>query len=185
MTQHTSITQKVSTWEIDPGHSVVEFGARHMMISSVKGGFDGLTGTIRADEGAPEASQVEAVIDVSSLNTRSEHRDTHLLSADFLDVAQYPSITFRSKKVSYSDSEHFRLVGDLTIRDVTRQVALDVTFHGKMKSPWGDERSGFSAHTKLNRKDFGLTWNLALEAGGFMVGDELNINIEIEAVKKD
>ncbi len=185
MTQQISTAQKVSTWEIDPGHSVVEFSARHMMISSVKGRFHGLAGTITVDEANPENSQVEAVIEASTVDSRNDQRDTHLKSGDFLDAESYPSISFRSKKVSYHDPEHLKLIGDLTIKDVTREVALDATFHGKMKSPWGDERSGFSAQTKLNRKDFGLTWNVALEAGGFVVGDELNINIEIEAVKKD
>lgn len=184
MAEQTSAALGVSTWEIDPAHTHVEFAARHMMITTVKGEFSGIQGTIQVDEDHPERSQMEATIDAATLDTRSEQRDNHLRSADFLEVDRFPAITFQSRRVEFQDATHFTIAGDLTVRDVTREVVLDATLEGRAKSPWGDERAGFSAKTNINRKDFGLTWNVALETGGFLVGDEVTISLEVEAVKK-
>ena len=172
-----------TTWTIDPAHSQVEFAVRHLMISTVRGRFVDVTGTVLADERDPKRSTVEASMSVASIDTRVEQRDNHLRSADFFDVEKYPTITFRSKRIEGDPTGEFTLVGDLTIRNVTREIALDVTFEGRGKDPWGNERAGFTAKSKLNRKDFGLTWNQALETGGVVVGDEVKVSIEVELVK--
>lgn len=174
----------LTTWELDPAHTLVEFSAKHMMITTVKGRFTDVSGTIHADEQNPSRSSVEATIKAASIDTRTEQRDQHLRSADFLDVEHYPDITFKSTRVEAIDKEHYRVIGDLTIRGTTRPVTLDTTFEGRGKDPWGGERAGFSATTKIDRREFGLTWNQALEAGGVLVGNEIKISIEVEAVKK-
>jgi polyisoprenoid-binding protein YceI len=174
-----------SSWQIDPAHSHVEFAVRHLMISSVKGAFGDVQGTVWVDESDPRTVLVDITIQVSSIDTRQEQRDAHLRSSDFFDAARFPTITFRSRVVEgdYHDSE-FRLVGDLTIRDVTREVVLVVSNEGRLTDPWGAERAGFSAQGKIDRTDFGLTWNQALEAGGFVVGNEVKISIEVELVRQ-
>jgi len=172
-----------TTWTIDPAHSTVEFAVKHLMISTVKGRFVDVTGTIRADERDPKRSSVEATMSVASIDTRVEQRDNHLRSADFFDVEKYPTIVFKSTRIEGDPTDEFRLVGDLTIRGVTREITLDAAFEGRGKDPWGGERAGFSARTKLNRKDFGLTWNQALETGGVVVGDEVKVSVEVELVK--
>ncbi|MBM2826009.1 MAG: YceI like family [Dehalococcoidia bacterium] len=184
MVEQTSIAPGLSTWEIDPVHTLVEFAARHMMITTIKGKFSGVKGTILTDEERPELSRVEVTIDTASLDTGDEGRDTHLKSADFLDVEHSPTIAFQSRRVVTQDAGRFKVVGDLTIRDVTREVVLDATFEGRVKSPWGDERAGFSARTIINRRDFGLTWNVPLETDGVVVGEEVNISLEIEAIRR-
>ena len=172
------------TWQIDPAHSEVQFSARHMMISTVRGRFKRFSGTIEADEQNPTTAQVEVQIDAASIDTGDDKRDTHLRSPDFLNVEQYPYITFKSTKVEQRDATHGQLTGDLTIRDVTKPVILEVEYAGMAKSPWGTISAGFSAHTRINRKDWGLNWNVALETGGWLVSDEIRVEIEVELVKQ-
>ncbi len=174
----------MTTWAIDASHSTVTFSVRHMMISKVRGRFSRFDGTVNFDEQHPTNSSVSVTIDATSIDTRDERRDAHLMSPDFLDVANYPTITFVSKQVEVIDETHGRIIGDLTIRGVTREVALDVEYNGQSKSPWGTVSAGFSASATINRKDWGLTWNVALETGGVLVGEEVKIDIEIEIVKQ-
>jgi polyisoprenoid-binding protein YceI len=155
-----------------------------MMISNVRGRFEKFTVNAQIDEQHPERSQVEAQIDAASVNTKNEQRDGHLKSPDFLDVAKYPTITFKSKRAQALDANRGKLIGDLTIRDVTREVVLDVHYAGQAKSPWGTINAGFSATAHVNRKDWNLNWNAALETGGWLVGDEVKIEIEVEFVKQ-
>jgi len=169
-------------WKLDPAHTLVEFSAKHLMITTVKGRITDVTGSIFTDEVAPENSSVEATLKAASIDSRTEQRDQHLRSADFLDVEKYPEIRFRSTRIEGGRTE-FKLIGDLTIRDVTREVTLDVTFEGQTKDPWGGERVGFSATGKIDRRDFGLTWNVLLETGGLTVSNDIKISIEVEAVK--
>ena len=171
-----------TVWRLDPSHTLVEFSAKHLMITTVKGRITDVEGSIFVDEKDPTKSSVEAVLKAASLDTRTEQRDQHLRSGDFLDVEKYPEIRFRSTRVE-GDREKFKLTGDLTIRDVTREVTLDVQFEGRTKDPWGGERAGFSAQGKIDRREFGLTWNALLEGGGLTVGNDIKINIEVEAVK--
>jgi polyisoprenoid-binding protein YceI len=172
-----------STWNIDPSHSHLEFAVKHLMISTVKGRFTDVEGQISIVEGNPSASSVTVAIKAASIDTRTDQRDDHLRSADFLEVAQYPSITFKSTRIT-GDASEFKLTGDLTIRGVTKQITLDATNEGSIKDPWGGNRIGFSAKTKFDRRDFGLTWNQAIEAGGVVVGNEVKVSIEVEAVKQ-
>ncbi len=174
----------VVTWQIDAAHSHVEFAVRHMMVSTVKGRFAALSGAIQLDEADLTRSSVDVTIDASSIDTRESQRDGHLRSPDFLDVEQFPSITYRSRRVEPLEGGHLRVIGDLTIRDVTREVALDATMEGRAQDPWGGERVGYSAKTVISRKDFGLKWNVALEGGGILVGDEVKIALEVEAVRQ-
>jgi polyisoprenoid-binding protein YceI len=172
----------VTVWQLDPAHTQVEFSAKHMMFTTVKGHFGKISGTIRLDEQDVSGSSVEAEIDAASLDTRVEQRDTHLRSQDFLHVEQHPLITFKSTHVEQADDDQLKVTGDLTIRGTTRAVVLDTTLTGRGKSPFGTTVAGFEAHTTINRKDFGLNWNVALEAGGVLVGDTIKITIEAEAV---
>jgi len=153
------------------------------MISTVRGRFAGVTGTVVADEGDLSTARVDVTIDVHTIDTREAQRDAHLKSADFFDAETFPRITFKSTRVSGAGGDQFELVGDLTIHGVTREVTLDVTSEGRAKDPWGGERAGYSAQTRVNRKDFGLTWNQALETGGFIVGDEIKISLDLELIK--
>jgi polyisoprenoid-binding protein YceI len=176
---------KTTVWEIDPKHTLVEFSVRHMMFTTVKGRFTGVSGMIHcADEADPSRSSVEAEIDATSISTGDEQRDAHLRSADFLDTESYPRITFKSTRVEVRDEEELRLVGELTVHGTTREVTLETTFNGRGKNPWGQEVAGFSAETTINRKDFGLTWNAALESGGLLVGNKLEIMIEVQAIRQ-
>jgi polyisoprenoid-binding protein YceI len=172
------------TWQIDSAHSHVQFSVRHMMITTVRGSFEQFTGTVEGDEQDPIRATVDVRIEAASLNTRDAKRDAHLRSPDFLNVEQYPYLYFKSTRIEQLDSRRARLIGDLTIRDITREVALDVEYAGQAKSPWGTISAGFSAQAKINRKDWGLNWNVALETGGVLVGDEITINIELELVKQ-
>jgi polyisoprenoid-binding protein YceI len=176
--------QSWSVWHIDPRHSLAEFSARHMMLSKVRGRFTGVSGSIVDAADDPKYSSVKAEIDVTTLITGDPQRDEHLRSPDFFDVANHPTITFASHRVSGS-REHFKITGDLTIRGQTREVTLDVTFNGVGTNPLGQSVAGFTAETHINRKDFGLNWNMALEAGGFLVGDDVKIEIELEAVRQE
>ena len=172
-----------ATWKIDPIHSNIEFAVRHLMITTVKGRFTGVDGTVLIDEENPSKDEVDVRIEASTVDTREPQRDAHLRSADFLDVEKFPHLTFRSTRITDRKGNEFKLVGDLTIHGVSREVALEVTEDGRVRDPWGGERAGFSAWTKINRKDFGLVWNQVLEAGGVAVADEVKINLELELVK--
>lgn len=174
---------KTTTWTIDPTHSTVEFSVKHMMFTTVKGRFGDVTGTIDFDPANPTAASVNAEIDVASIDTRSADRDNHLRSADFFDVERFPKMTFRSTRVEPKGDNKFTVYGELTIRDVTREVALDAEFQGSGKNPWGQEVAGFEASTTIDRTDFGLTWNAALETGGVLVSNEVKINLYIEATR--
>jgi polyisoprenoid-binding protein YceI len=172
-------------WVIDTTHTQVEFVVKHMMIANVRGRFKSYSGTLDINAENPAASSAHIEIDVASLDTHEANRDNHLRSADFFDAENHPKIVFQSKRVELTDgTDSFRLIGDLTIRGVTREVALDVTKEGEGKDPWGNRRYGFSAHTKLNRKDYGLVWNVALETGGWLVGEEVKINIDLEVIEQ-
>lgn len=174
-------TQTRTTWKLDPSHSTIEFVAKHMMITTVRGRFAEFEGTIVADEANIGASSVEVTMKAASIDSRADQRDAHLRSPDFLDVEKYPEVTFRSTRVEGS-KDKFTVTGDLTIRDVTRPITLDATFEGTGKDPWGGTRSSFSASGKFDRRDYGLTWNVALEAGGILVSNEVKIQIEAQAV---
>ena len=171
------------SWQVDQAHSHIEATVRHMMISNVRGKFEKFTVDAQIDEEHPEQSQVTVVIDAASINTKNEQRDGHLRSVDFLDVEKHPTITFKSTRANKGGDSHGKLHGDLTIRGVTRPVVLDVAYSGQAKSPWGTINAGFSAVAKVSRKDWNLNWNAALETGGWLVGDEVKIDIEIEFVK--
>jgi polyisoprenoid-binding protein YceI len=171
-------------WKLDPTHTLVEFSAKHLMITTVKGRITDIEGMIQSDEKNQQNSSVEVILKAASLDTRTDQRDQHLRSADFLDVEKFPEIKFRSTRID-GDKETFKLTGNLTIRDVTRPITLDVEFEGRTKDPWGGERVGFSAKGKIDRREFGLTWNQALEAGGVVVGNDIKISLEIEAIKVD
>ena len=171
------------SWQIDSAHSEIGFTVRHMMISKVNGQFESFSGEINYNPENPAATTVVVTIDTASIMTREEKRDGHLKSPDFFDVAQYPTMVFKSNRVEPQGANTGKLYGDLTIRDVTRPVVLDVEYAGTALSPWGTTSAGFSATTKINRKDWGLTWNQALETGGVLVGEEIKIAIELELVK--
>ena len=171
------------TYTIDPAHSAAGFKVRHLMVSNVRGEFSGVTGTVVFDAGAPENSRVEARIDATTIHTRDEQRDAHLKSADFLDVAKFPDITFVSKKISGGGGE-WKVTGDLTIHGVTNEVTLDVEGPApEAKDPWGNLKTGASATTKISRKQFGMEFNMVLETGGVMVGDEIAITLEVELLR--
>lgn len=174
-----------TTWNIDPAHSVAEFKVKHMMISNVKGQFTGLSGVLLLDESDITKSKVEATIDAASVSTGDAQRDGHLKSAEFFDVEKYPTLTFKSTKVSRKSEDELAIDGELTIHGVT----LNITFVAEGptapgKDPWGNTRIGISATTKINRKDFGLTWNAALETGGILVGEEVSLSLDLQFVKQ-
>jgi polyisoprenoid-binding protein YceI len=171
-----------TAWKLDPTHSTVEFSAKHLMITTVKGRIADVEGTIYTNEKDPKNSSVEVTLKATSIDTRTDQRDQHLRSADFLNVEKYPEIKFRSTRID-GGREEFKLTGDLTIRDVTKEITLNVRFEGQAKDPWGGERVGFSATGKIDRRDFGLTWNQVLETGGVVVGNEIKIELEVQAVK--
>ena len=173
-----------STWNIDPSHTVAEFNVRHMMISNVKGQFAKATGRLVLDESELMNSHVEATIDAASIETRDPQRDAHLKSGDFLDVESFPTLSFKSTSISLVRAGELAVEGELTVRDVTRKVLFDVEGPTPpAKDPWGNTRVAVSATTKISRKDFGLTWNSALESGGVLVGDEVTITLDVQFVK--
>jgi polyisoprenoid-binding protein YceI len=186
-----SVSEQISTrtrWTFDASHTLVEFSARHMMITTVKGRFDRVEGSIEIDLEDPTRSRVEAKIDASSVTTSLEQRDGHLRSADFFDVENHPELLFVSRRIEGAHAEagdRFRLQGDLTIRGITREVELDATFEGTGTDPWGGERVSFSASTTIDRRDFGLTWNQALEAGGVLVSNQVKITLEVQAIRTE
>ncbi len=171
-------------YEIDPAHSSVGFKIRHLAISTVPGTFTAFKGTFSFDPDKIEKSSAEAEIAVTSVNTNNEKRDNHLKGEDFFDVEKFKVMKFKSKKVEKVDDDSFKVHGDLTIRGITKPVVLDVDYLGMAKDPWGSEKAGFTATTTINRKDFGLTWNKVLETGGFVVGDDVNIRLDVEGTKK-
>lgn len=179
----TAPTGAKTVWKLDPAHTLVEFSAKHLMISTVKGRIAGVEGSILLDENEPSNSTVEVTLDAKTLDTRIEQRDQHLRSGDFLDVEKFPVIKFKSTDIQ-GDEQNFKLTGDLTIRDITRPITLDATYEGRTKDPWGGERVGFSATGKLDRRAYGLTWNVVLETGGLTVGNDIKIQIELEAIKQ-
>lgn len=179
MTQ-TAAATAVRTLAIDRSHSEVAFQVRHLL-SKVRGRFADFAGSIDFDEVTPQNSRVDVVIQAASIDTAEGDRDTHLRSADFFEVEKYPTLTFTSTAVAPRSGDTYDVVGDLTIHGVTKQVTLPATFLGKAKDPWGNEKAGFEAELKLNRKDFGLFWNAALETGGFLVGDEVKVILSIQA----
>ena len=170
------------TWNIDPSHTQIEFSVRHMMIAKVRGQFESFEGKIHLNAEDPTASWAEGTVDVNSIDTKDEQRDGHLRSADFFDVETYPKMSFRSSRIESLGASQYKVYGNLTIKDVTREVVFNVADEGQAQDPWGNKRWGFSASTKISRKDFGLTWNVALETGGWLVGDEITINAEVELV---
>ncbi|HTU33667.1 MAG TPA: YceI family protein [Candidatus Acidoferrum sp.] len=184
MSTSTSVIPQTTTWNIDPAHSVAEFKVRHMMIANVKGHFSGITGSLTLNDGDVTKSSAEASIDASSLNTREPQRDAHLKSADFFDVEKFPKLSFKSTRITRGKEGELQVAGDLTIHGVTRSVvfALD-SFSEPAKDPWGNVRIGLSATTKINRKDFGLTWNAALETGGVLVGDDVTITLDVQFIR--
>jgi polyisoprenoid-binding protein YceI len=180
----TVASPAITTWNIDPVHSVVEFKVKHMMISNVKGQFTGVTGTLSLDEADLTQSSVEAAIEIGSIHTRDEGRDAHLKGADFFDAEQFPTMNLKSTHIAVKADGELVVTGDLTIKSVTRSVQFAVEGPtAAAKDPWGNMRVGVSATTKINRKDFGLTWNAALEAGGVMVGEEITITLDLQFVK--
>lgn len=180
----TQAQPTVSIWQIDPKHSTAEFAVRHMMVATVKGHISGIEGVITLDEADLKRSAVDVSLDTATIETREPQRDGHLRSPDFFDVERFPKITFRSTRIEPA-GDRSRVVGDLTIRDITREVVLDAALEGRQRDPWGSERAGFSAQTVIDRRDFGLTWNQALEAGAVLVGNDTRISIELEAVRQD
>ena len=174
----------MTTWQLDASHSNIEFAVRHLMISTVRGRFGKLSGTVDLNDRDPAKTSVAVTIDAASLDTREAQRDTHLRSADFFEVEKFPSLTFKATGVTGNLASTFQLRGDLTIKGVTRPITLEVTSEGQGNDPWGNVRAGYSAKGKLRRSDFGLTWNQLIEAGGVAVGDEISIGIDVELVKQ-
>lgn len=175
-----------TTWQIDPNHSTVELAVKHMMFTTVRGRFKDVKGTIEVDEQNPANSTIDVEIAAASIDTGAPDRDTHLRSADFLDVESHPALTFRSKRVEGAfakEGDSFRITGDLTIRGTTKEVTLEGTYEGTGKDPWGGTRAGARATTKIDRRDWGLTWNQALETGGILVANDVRIELEVQAVK--
>lgn len=172
----------MAQWNIDNAHSAADFVVRHMMVTNVRGTFGELSGIINFDPANPAQASVEATINVASISTGVEDRDNHLRSPDFFDVENYSNIIFKSTSTEVTGENSAKIIGDLTIRDVTKNVTLNVEFLGQTPSPFGDTRAGFEANVKINREDFGLTWNQALEAGGVLVGKDVKINLDIQAV---
>lgn len=182
--EQTQAKSTVTRWKIDPAHSEVAFAAKHMMISTVRGRFSDVSGHIDFDEENPTSAKIDVEIAVTSVDTRQEPRDNHLRSADFFDVENHPTMTFVSSKVERVKGNEYRVSGDLTIRGTTHEITLDASFEGAHPDPWGGTRAGFAATGKINRHDFGLNWNAAIEAGGVVVGPEIKLQLEVEAVKE-
>jgi polyisoprenoid-binding protein YceI len=172
-----------NNWNIDTAHSGINFSVRHMVVSKVRGRFGKYSGTIKLDDADIARSSVEVSIEASSIDTGVADRDTHLRSSDFLDVEKFPELLFRSKSIEQVDGARYRVLGDLTIRGVKREVVLDAEYGGRGKDPWGNERVGFVAKTSIDRKDFGLTWNQVLETGGILVGDRVEIELDVQGVR--
>ena len=188
MADTTAVQTEMATWQLDPAHSSVEFSVKHMMMTTVRGRFKDVKATLTADEEHPEGCCVEVEIDVASIDTGVPDRDAHLRSADFFDAERYPKITFRSTRVEGrprpEEGDRFRVVGDLTIRDTTTEVTLDCEFEGRGTDPWGKERAGFNAKAEIDRREWGLKWNQAIETGGVLVANKVRIEAEVQFVKQ-
>ena len=184
MTTQTATPGTTTTWKLDPAHTHVEFGVKHLMIATVRGRFSDVRGAVVVPQDDFSRAHVEATIGVASIDTREPQRDGHLKSPDFFDVEKYPTMTFKSRLVERAsrDTNQYRLVGDLTLHGVAKEIALEVRFEGLATDPYGNSRAGFSATGKINRKDFGLGWNQLLETGGVVVGDEVKISIDAQVV---
>lgn len=182
----TTTAEKVSTttWKIDPSHSSIEFSAKHLMISTVRGRMGAVNGEIVADESNPANSSVELTVDIAGLTTNESNRDTHLRSADFFDAENHPEATFKSTAIEPLSKDKFRVTGDLTIRGITKSITLDVEREGEGVDPWGNVKAAFAATTTLNREDFGLNWNVALDAGGVLVSEKIKLEITVQAAKQ-
>ena len=170
-------------WALDTAHSSVDFSVRHMMIANVKGSFNNFNATIEADPTDLTNATIEFSIETGSVDTHNQDRDGHLVSADFFDVENHPNMTFKSTSIEKTDEGEYNVTGDLTLRGVTKQETFAVTFEGQGKDPWGNEKAGFSASGAVNRSDYGLVWNAALETGGVLVGDKVKINLQIKQLK--
>ena len=171
-------------WEIDPSHSTVTFAVKHMMFTNVRGQFNVISGHLHIDEQHPENSWVDAQADASSIDTRDERRDAHLKSPDFFDAQKHPTLTFKSTRVEHVGGNEYKVYGDLTIRGVTKPVVFNAEYNGQGKNPWGMQVAGLSAKTKINRKEWDLNWNQALETGGWLVSEDVTIEIDLEAIYK-
>ena len=176
---------KSQLWKIDEVHSKIRFSARHMVISEVEGQFNNFDFSLENEGDDLTTSQIELTIDTNSIDTRNDDRDNHLRSADFFEVKKYPEIKFKSTSIKKINNEKYRLMGDLTIRNITRPIELDVTYGGQIKDPWGNTRAGFNVRGNLNRFDYGLKWNKLIETGGAVVGKNININCDIEIIKNE
>jgi polyisoprenoid-binding protein YceI len=180
-----TLEKLTGTWDLDPAHTRLGFAARHAMVATVHGQFAVFRGVLHLDSAEPAKSTAEVEIDAASITTGADQRDAHLRSADFLDVQQYPTLTFRSTSAEVGDdADTYLLTGDLTIKDVTKPVRLELEFQGSTVDPFGNTRAGFEGRATINRKDWGLGWNLALEAGGFLVGDKVKLELDIAAIKR-
>ncbi|MBI5672000.1 MAG: polyisoprenoid-binding protein [Nitrospirae bacterium] len=177
-----SAEAETARWAIDPDHSLIEFRVAHMVVSKTSGRFTDYRGFVEMDADAKTFTMIEATIKAESINTNHEKRDTHLRNVDFLDINQFPTLTYKMKSYQ-KQGDTYTVVGDLTLRGITKTVTLNVTFNGVAKDPWGNTRAGFSADGKLNRKDFGMVWNKTLDTGGLVVGDEVQIHLDIECIK--
>lgn len=187
MTDATTVQAGPATWQLDPKHSSVEFSVKHMMMTTVRGRFKDVRATLTADEAHPEGCCVDAEIDVASLDTGSADRDAHLRGPDFFDVERFPKIVFHSTRIAghaRSEGDRFRVIGDLMIRDTTMEVVLECVFEGRGTDPWGAERAGFSGHTELDRREWGLRWNQAIETGGVLVANRVRIEAEVQFVRQ-
>jgi polyisoprenoid-binding protein YceI len=180
----TAILPETTTWQLDPAHSSIGFSVRHLMIATVKGSFGTFEASFSGDEKDLSNASVNVTIDVASIDTSNDQRDGHLRSADFFDAERFQNISFVGKRIEGNAFGDFKLIGDLTIRGVTKEVVLDATFEGRAKDPWGNSRLGYTAKGKINRSDFGLNWNQALEAGGVVVSDEVKISVEASFVRQ-
>jgi len=180
--------ENTTIWQLDPAHSTVQFAVKHMMFTTVRGRFKTFTAVIHTDERNPDRSRVEVTIEAASIDTGVPDRDAHLRSADFLDVENYPTIVFRSTRVEgahQKENDRFQIAGELEIRGKRMPVSLDATFEGIGQDPWGKQRAGFAARTEIDRREWGLRWNQALETGGVLVANSVKIEIEAQAVKQD
>ena len=180
----TQTQTAISTWTIDPAHSIAEFAVKHFVVTTVKGRFRDLEGTLRIDEAHPENSSVSASIDVASVDTNVADRDAHLRSDDFFNAEKFPKITFQSTRVERVDDTKYKVHGDLTIRDVMKPVVLDTEYEGEVNDPWGGRRAAFTATTQISRHEFGVKWNQLIESGGAVVSDKVRITLHVEAVRQ-
>ncbi|MEP7226633.1 MAG: YceI family protein [Gemmatimonadales bacterium] len=188
MATTTATRAATSTWQLDPVHSSIEFSVKHMMMTTVRGRFKEFHGTLAADEEHPQGCSVDVEIDAASIDTGTPDRDAHLRSAEFFDVERYPTITFRSRRAEgefAKEGDRFQVTGELTIRDTTMEIVLDCVFQGRGNDPWGKERAGFSCTAEIDRREWGLRWNQAIETGGVLVANKVRIEVEVQFVKGD